>query len=119
MINIEPGSEAMLKPGAFTSRAIVVVAVTVPEMPVMVTRYEPRIAELLTVSVSTLFPDAGFVPNDAVTPLARPETDRLTLSVNPPMSCTVIVVVAEEPGLMVTLLGEVESWKPADAGGAR
>ena len=43
----------------------------------------PGVAELLTASVSTLLPDVGFVPQDAVTPLGRPETSRLTLPVNP------------------------------------
>ena len=33
--------------------------------------YEPRVAELLTFSVSTLVALAGFVPKDAVTPPGR------------------------------------------------
>ena len=119
VISIAPDAGAMLKPGALTSRAREVVAVTLPELPVMVTRYDPRTAELLTVSVSTLLPVVGFVPKDAVTSLGRPEAERLTLPVNPPTSRTVMVVVPEAPGLIIKLLGEVESWKPTDTGGAR
>jgi hypothetical protein len=61
----------------------VVVAVRLPEVPVTVNVVVPGVAELLTASVSTLLPDVGFVPQDAVTPLGRPETSRLTLPVNP------------------------------------
>jgi hypothetical protein len=61
----------------------VVVAVRLPEVPVTVNVVVPGVAELLTASVSTLLPDVGFVPQDAVTPLGRPETSRLTLPANP------------------------------------
>ena len=60
-----------------------VVAVRLPEVPVTVNVVVPGVAELLTASVSTLLPDVGFVPQDAVTPLGRPETSRLTLPANP------------------------------------
>ena len=98
----------MVKPGALISRASVVLAVMLPETPVTVTRYDPRMAELFTVSVSALMPSKGFVPNDAVTPLGNPVMERLTLPVNPATSCTVTLVVAEAPGLTVRLPGEAE-----------
>ena len=50
--------------------------------------YSPMAAELLAVSVSVLlyplYPAVvGFGKKDAVTPLGRPEAERVTLPVNP------------------------------------
>ena len=45
--------------------------------------YCPRLAELLAVKVSVLAPVVGFGEKDAVTPLGRPEAERVTLPVNP------------------------------------
>ena len=51
-----------------------VVAVTVPEVPVMVTTKVPGVAGLLAVSVIALDPvEVGFGANDAVTPAGRPD----------------------------------------------
>jgi len=62
----------------------VVVAVRLPAVPVMVNGVVPGVAELFAASVSTLLPDVGFVPHDAVTPLGSVDvTARLTLPVNP------------------------------------
>ena len=47
---------------ATTVRAIVVVAVVVPEVPVMVTVEVPTVAVALAVNVSTLLPVVGLVP---------------------------------------------------------
>ena len=80
-----------------TVSAMVVVAVVLPEVPVMVTVDEPAVAVLLAVSVSTLVPVVGLVPNEAVTPLGRPEAARVTLPVNPPVSVTVTVSVPVLP----------------------
>jgi hypothetical protein len=52
-------------------------------VPVIVVLYCPRVAELLAVNVSVLFPVAGLGEKDAVTPLGRSETERLALPVNP------------------------------------
>jgi hypothetical protein len=62
---------------------IVVLAVCVPEVPVMVTGYCPRAAVLLAVNVIVLLPVVGFGVNVAVTPLGSPEIARFTLPVNP------------------------------------
>ena len=84
----------MVKFGAaVTVRESVVVAVSEPDVPLMVTVAVPTVAELLAVSVSTLLPVVGFVPNAAVTPLGRPEADSVTLPVNPLTAVTVIVLV--------------------------
>ena len=85
--------------GEVTVSAIEVVAVTLPEVPVIVTVAVPVVAVLLAVSVSTLLPVVGLVPNAAVTPLGSPDAARVTLPVNPPTSVTVIVSVALEPAL--------------------
>jgi len=67
----------------------VVVAVWVPDVPVIVTAYCPRLVELLAVSVSMLYESegfgggAGFGENDAVTPMGRPEMERATFPLNP------------------------------------
>ena len=60
-----------------------VIAFSVPEVPVMVRLLVPPGAELLAASVSTLVPEVGFVPHDAVTPLGNPDAARLTLPLNP------------------------------------
>ncbi len=80
-----------------TVRASVVVAVRLPEVPVMVTVDVPVVAVALAVRVSTLVPVVGFVPNAAVTPLGRPDAASVTLPVNPPTSVTVIVLRAAAP----------------------
>src|SRR5271157_1519388 len=74
-----------------TVSAIAVLAITLPEVPVMVTVEVPAVAELLAVSVSTLLPPVGFALNAAVTPAGRPEPVRVTLPVNPFTSVTVMV----------------------------
>jgi len=76
-----------------TVRAMVVVADNVPDVPVIVTVEDPVAAVLLAVRVSTLLPVVGFVPNEAVTPLGRPDAASVTLPVNPPTSVTLIVLV--------------------------
>jgi len=76
---------------------MLVVAVVLPDVPVIVTVAVPVVAVLLAVRVSTLVLVVGFVPNDAVTPLGRPEAANVTLPVNPPTSVTVMVSVALLP----------------------
>ena len=95
----------------FTVRASVVDAVKLPEVPVIFTVADPVVAVLLAVSVSTLVPVVGFVPNAAVTPLGRPDAARVTLPVNPPTSVTVIVLLPLPPCVIVRLLGESERVK--------
>jgi hypothetical protein len=110
----EAGDAATEKFGVaveFTVRARVVDAVKLPEVPVIFTVADPVVAVLLAVSVSTLVPVVGFVPNVAVTPLGRPDAARVTLPVNPPTSVTVIVLVPLPPCVMVRLLGESDNVK--------
>jgi hypothetical protein len=67
-------------------RETLVVAVSVPDVPVMVTVDVPAVAVALALRVSTLLPVVGLVPSEAVTPLVSPDTARFTLPVNPPSS---------------------------------
>ena len=66
-----------------TVRERVVVFVKLPEVPVMVTVNVPVVAVLLAVSVSVLVLVVLLGLNDAVTPLGRPEADKLTLALKP------------------------------------
>lgn len=105
---------------AFTVREIVVVWVSVPEVPVMVTVAVPVVAVLLAVNVTLLVEVVGLVPNAAVTPEGKPDADKLTLPVNPPEGVTVMVLLPLLPWTTVTLPGEAESEKlgvGAPAGG--
>jgi hypothetical protein len=87
-----------VKPGfAVTVRAMEVVALSVPEVPVMVTVELPAVAELLAVNVITLVAVVGLVPNVAVTPAGRPLAANVTLPANGLTSVTVIVSVPVAP----------------------
>jgi hypothetical protein len=110
----EAGDALRLKFGdaaEFTVSETVVVALRLPEVPVIVTVAAPVVAVLLAVRVSVLVEVAGLVPNVAVTPLGNPEAASVTLPENPPTSVTVIVLVPLLPCVTVTLLGEAESVK--------
>jgi hypothetical protein len=80
---------------ALTVSATLVVALRLPDVPLMVTVAVPVLAVPLAVSVSTLLPVVGLVPNAAVTPLGNPDAARVTLPLNPFWSVTVMVDVAE------------------------
>src|SRR5271168_4215239 len=96
---------------AFMVSAMVVVAVRVPEVPVIVTVAAPVAAVLLAVKVSTLLPVVGLAPNAAVTPLGRPDAARVTLPLNPPRPVTVMVSVALLPWVRLSVLVEGASVK--------
>ena len=68
-----------------------------PEVPVTVRATVPVAAVLVAVRVSELEVVAGFGLNDAVTPLGRPEADKLTLPVKPFCGVTLIVLVPLAP----------------------
>ena len=103
--------------GAFTVSEIVVVCVSEPEVPVMVTALVPVAALELAVSVTTLVDVAGLVPKVAVTPAGNPEADKLTLPLKPFEGVTVIVLLPLLPWVMVTAEGETDSEKFAVAAG--
>ena len=94
---------------AFTVSETVVVWVKAPEVPVMVIVEVPVVAVAFALNVSTLEDVVGLVPKVAVTPAGRPEAERVTLPVKPPVGLTVIVLVPLPPCVTVTLVGEAES----------
>ncbi len=99
-------------PLVFTVSATVVLAVVLPEVPVMVTvTGPPVVAVLLAVSVSTLevVDDVGL--NEAVTPLGRPVAVNETLPVNPPSGFTVTVSVTLLPCVTESVEAESTSVK--------
>jgi hypothetical protein len=90
------GASTMLG-ATLTVSAIVVEAVKLPETPVIVIVAAPVVAVPPAVNVTTLVPVVGLVANAAVTPLGKPEADRVTLPVNPGAPVTVTVSVAVLP----------------------
>ena len=66
-----------------TVRDRVVMLLRLPEAPVIVTVTLPVVAVLLAVSVSVLVVGVLVGLNEAVTPLGKPEADRLTLPLKP------------------------------------
>ena len=57
----------------------------------------PEVAVLLAVSVKTLVVVVGFVPNAAVTPVGKPDADKLTLPVKPFCGATLMVLEPLDP----------------------
>lgn len=90
---------------------MVVVLVSVPEVPVTVTVTVPVVAVLLAVSVKMLVLVVLAGLNKGVTPLGRPDADNATLPLKPLSGFTVMVLVPLIPCVMVKLLGEAESVK--------
>jgi hypothetical protein len=79
-------------------RAMVVVAVVLPEVPVTVTvTGPPVVAELLAVSVSTVEVAEEVGLKAAVTPLGSPVAVNDTVPLNPSTGVTVMVSVAVLP----------------------
>src|SRR5216684_2626230 len=84
-----------------TVRATVVVWVTPPPVAVTVMLEVPVTAVLLTVNVRVELPlpgaaiEAGL--NAAVTPEGRPDAERATAELKPPLTVVVIVVLPELP----------------------
>jgi len=112
------GDAPMVKLGdaaAVTVSEMVVLAFRLPEVPEIVTVAVPVVAVLLAVKLTTLVEVVGLVPKVAVTPLGKPEAERVTLPVNPPAGFTVIVLVPAAPPCVIdTLVGEAESVKLGD-----
>ncbi len=92
-----------------TVRFSVVELTKPPDAPVMVTVTVPVVAVLLAVSVNVLVLAVLLGFNDAVTPPGRPDTDKLTLLLNPPCGVTVMVLAPLVPCGMDKLVGDAES----------
>src|SRR5579859_4161490 len=77
----------------------------------------PMAAVLLTVRVNELLLVVLMGLNDAVTPVGRPDADKLTLPLKPPCGVTVMVLVPLAPCTTIKLLGNIEREKPGGGGG--
>jgi hypothetical protein len=84
---------------------------------VIVTVDVPTVAVAVAVNVTELVEVVGLVPKVAVTPLGKPEADRVTLPVNPPEGVTVMVLLALLPWVTLTLEGEADNEKFGPDGG--
>lgn len=116
----DEGEAPMVKFGvaaAFTVRAMLVVWVVVPEVPVTVTVAAPvvAVAEAVSVSVDVAVPLAGgvtgFVENAAVTPLGKPEALSVVAALKPFRLVIVMVLVPFEPCVMVSDEGAAPTLK--------
>ena len=76
--------------------------------PVTVTVTVPVAAMLLAVSVNVLVLAVLTGLKDAVTPLGRPDADKLTLLLKPFCGVTAMVLVPVVPRVIVKLFGEAE-----------
>jgi hypothetical protein len=85
-----------------------VVLVKPPDVPVMVTVTVPVAAVPLAVSVNVLVLVVLLGLNNAVTPLGKPDADKLTLLLKPFCGVTVMVLAPLLPWTTLRLLGEVE-----------
>jgi hypothetical protein len=93
---------------ACTVREIVVAFIKLPELPAMVMVTVPVVAVLLAVSVKVLVFVVLPGLKEAVTPLGKPDADKLTLPLKPFCGVTVIVLPPLAPCAIVTLLGDAE-----------
>ena len=117
----DDGDAPMVKFGvaaALTVSAMVVLWVSAPEVPVMVTVAGPVVAvlEAVSVRVDVALPFAGGVTGlgekAAVTPLGRAEVLSVVAELNPFTLVTVMVLEALEPRATLTALGEAATVKP-------
>jgi hypothetical protein len=90
-------------------RTIVVVLIKPLNVPVTVTVAVPVVAVLLAVNVSVLVVAVLLGLSDAVTPLGRPDADKLTLPLKPFCGVTVMVLAPVAPCTIVKLFGDAES----------
>ena len=89
-------------------RESVVICDNPPDAPETVTVTVPVGAVPLAVSVNVLVLAVLLGLNDAVTPLGRPDADKLTLPLKPPCGVTVMVLVPLVPWTTLRLFGEGE-----------
>ena len=97
---------------------MVVLLVVEPDVPVTVTVLVPVVAveDAVKVNVEVALPFAGGVTglgeNAAVMPAGSPEALRVVAELNPFWLVTVMVLVAVEPRVTLTALGEADTVKP-------
>ena len=105
-------------PVVVTVNAIVVVWTSEPEVPVTVTLVVPvvAVAEAVKVKVEVALPFAGgvtgLVEKAAVTPLGSADRLSVVAELNPFTLVTVMVLLAVEPCVTLTAVGEAFTVKP-------
>jgi len=104
-------AERVKFPDGVTVNVIVVVCVKLPDTPVIVTVTAPVAAVPLAVKVSVLVVLAGLGLKAAVTPLGRPDAERVTLPLKLATGLMVMVLVPLLFCAMVTLFALAESVK--------
>ena len=87
---------------------MVVICDNPPDAPETVTVTVPVAAVLLAASVNVLVLVVLLGLNDAVTPLGKPDADKLTLPLKPLCGVTTKVLVPVVPWTMLRLFGEAE-----------
>src|SRR6266849_5288600 len=95
-----------------TARETKTVFTRLADLPMMLTVAVPTGAALLAESVSVLVPLVLVGLNEAVTPLGKPDADKLTVPEKPPCGVTVMVLVPLAPCMKLRLLGEAARAKP-------
>ena len=111
MLRLPGDAETVNVPVGLTARFKLVWFVMVPDEPVTVIVNVPTAAAALVVSVNVLALSVLLGLNDALTPLGRPEIDKLTVPVNPFSGVTVIAAVPLAPWVSVRMFGEADSRK--------
>jgi hypothetical protein len=109
LITVDTVTPPLPVTAAVTVRAIVVVWLRVPLVPVTVTLAAPVVAVLEAVKVTVLVPVVDVGLKLAVTPEGRPLALRATLPVNPPEGFTVTVLVPVAPWVTVALVADREN----------
>jgi len=110
IVKVFGDAESVQLGGKFTVSEMVVALDKLPDVPVMVTATVPVAAVLLTVRVNVLVL-AVLGLNNAVTPVGRPEADKLTLLLKPFCGVTVMVLAPLAPCTMVKAFGDAERAK--------
>src|SRR6266571_4380543 len=111
MLRLLGDAERVKLGGGATVKESVVLCDKPPDVPVMVTVAVPIAAMLLAVSVNVLVLAVLLGLNDAVTPLGRPDADKLTLALKPFCGVTVMVLAPLAPCVTLRLLGDTERVK--------
>ncbi len=111
MLRLLGDAERVKLGGGVTVKERIVPCDKPPDVPVMVTVAVPIAAVLLAVSVNVLVLVVVLGLNDAVTPLGRPDADKLTLPLKPFCGATVMVLAPLAPCVMLRLLGDAERVK--------
>ena len=98
-------------PAGLTVRVTVMLWVNAPEVPVMVAVTVPVAAVLVAVNVRVLVVVAGCGLKTALTPLGKPEAERVTEPLKPFDLVIVTVLLPLPPCVTVTLFGDADRLK--------